>query len=340
MLFRSIAIFIALAMSMFGFFELQLPSRLQTRLTETSNQQEGGSLAGVAVMGFLSALIVGPCVAPPLAAALIVIGASGDAVLGGAALFAMSMGMGVPLILFGVSAGKLVPNAGPWMDSIKAFFGVGLLALAIWMLERIVQGPVILLLWGTLAIASGVYMGALERVREGASGWRYLWKSIGLVLLLIGAMQIIGAASGGDDWLKPLDKLGASGHSAKAEHIEFKRIKSLDDLAAGVAAANSAGKPAMLDFYADWCVECIRMERKTFIEPEIQALFEKIQPLQADVTPNDEIDQALMGKYNIIGPPAILFFDRQGKEMRAYRLVGFYSADEFSKHLEAVLENS
>jgi len=332
-----IAIFIALALSMFGFFELQLPASLQTRLTQASNEQKGGSLTGVAVMGFLSALIVGPCVAPPLAAALIVIGASGSAVLGGAALFALSIGMGVPLILFGVSAGKLVPRAGPWMDAIKAAFGIGLLALAIWMLERIVQGPLILLLWGMLAIASGVYLGALERIPEGASGWMRLWKSLGLVLLLLGAIEIIGAATGGDDWMKPLKNLRSAGQVNTVEHVEFQRIKSLADLEAAVAVANQAGKPAMLDFYADWCVECIRMERNTFGEPEIQALFGQIQPLQADVTPNDKIDQALMAKYGIIGPPAILFFDRQGKELPEYRLVGYYEADEFDAHLRKVL---
>ena len=333
-----IAIFIALALSMFGFFELQLPASMQTRLTQASNKQQGGSLGGVAVMGFLSALIVGPCVAPPLAAALIVIGASGSALLGGAALFALSMGMGVPLILFGVSAGKLVPKAGPWMDAIKAVFGIGLLALAIWMLERIVQGPVILLLWGMLAIASAVYLGALERIPDGASGWPRLWKSLGLVLLLLGTIEIIGAATGGNDWMKPLKNIRSGGQVSTVDHVTFKRIKSLDDLQAGVAQANTAGKPAMLDFYADWCVECVRMERNTFGEPEIQALFGKIQPLQADVTANDETDQALMSEYGIIGPPAILFFDRNGTELSGFRLVGYFDPEEFAAHLEKVLE--
>jgi thiol:disulfide interchange protein DsbD len=333
-----IAIFIGLALSMFGFFELQLPARLQTRLTQASNQQKGGSLTGVAVMGFLSALIVGPCVAPPLTAALIVIGASGSALLGGAALFALSIGMGLPLILFGVSAGKLVPRAGPWMDAIKAVFGIALLALAIWMLERIVQGPVILLLWGILAISSGVYLGALERIPEGGSGWRRLWKSLGLVLLLLGALEIIGAMSGGDDWMKPLKGVRNAGHSEATEHMAFERIKSLGDLELAVTAANQAGKPAMLDFYADWCVECVRMERNTFSEPVVQALFEKIQPLQADVTANDKTDQALMRKYGVIGPPAILFFNRDGEELPAWRLVGYFGPEEFAAHLRKVLE--
>jgi len=333
-----IAIFIALSLSMFGFFELQLPGRLQSRLTEASNEQQGGNLMGVAIMGFLSALIVGPCVAPPLAAALIVIGASGSAVLGGSALFALSMGMGVPLILFGMSAGKLVPKAGPWMDSIKAAFGIALLGLAIWMLERIVQGPVILLLWGILAIATGVYMGALERIPEGASGWARLWKSLGLVLLLLGAMEIIGAAAGGDNWMKPLKGVRAGGSAVAVEHVTFQKIKSLEDLDVRVTQANQAGKPAMLDFYADWCVECLRMERNTFTEPEIQALFGQIQPLQADVTQNDAIDKALMSKYGIIGPPAILFFDRHGNELRNFRLVGYFEPDDFAVHLARVLE--
>ena len=334
-----IAIFVGLALSMFGFFELQLPASLQTRLVAASNQQQGGSLTGVAVMGFLSALIVGPCVAPPLAAALIVIGASGSAVLGGSALFALSMGMGVPLILFGVSAGKLIPKAGPWMDSIKAVFGIALLALAVWMLERIVQGPVILLLWGALAIASGVYLGALETIPSGASGWRRLWKALGLVLLLLGAIEIIGAASGGDDWLEPLGELGAGDTAAHVNEVAFQRIKSLEDLETAVAGANRAGQAAMLDFYADWCVECIRMERNTFGEPEIQGLFGRIKPIQADVTENDETDQALMKKFGVIGPPAILFFDRKGNEMHNFRLVGYFEAGEFAVHLESVLEN-
>jgi thiol:disulfide interchange protein DsbD len=333
-----IAIFIALALSMFGFFELQLPASMQTRLTQASNQQKGGSLTGVAIMGFLSALIVGPCVAPPLAAALIVIGASGSALLGGTALFALSMGMGLPLILFGVSAGKLVPKAGPWMDAIKSVFGIGLLALAIWMLERIVQGPVILLLWGVLAVSSGVYMGALERIPEGASGWRRLWKSLGLVLLLVGTIEIIGAATGGDDWMKPLQQVRSGGQAAHAELIEFEKIKSMADLNRAVAIANKSGKPAMLDFYADWCVECVRMERNTFGEPEIQTLLGKIQPLQADVTENDDTDQALMEQYDVIGPPAILFFDRNGRELPGFRLVGYFEPEEFAAHLVRVLE--
>jgi thiol:disulfide interchange protein DsbD len=213
-----------------------------------------------------------------------------------------------------------------------------LLALAIWMLERILHGPIILVLWGLLAIGSGVFLGALEPVGEGASGWKRLWKTLGLALLVAGAVELIGAASGGDYWLRPLHKLriGASGEAA--EHIEFRRIKSLEDLDRELAQSGAAGKPAMLDFYADWCVECIRMERNTFPDDSVQALLAQIQPLQADVTPNDEIDQALMKKFGIIGPPAILFFDRSGEEMKPYRLVGYFKPDEFSAHLRRVVE--
>lgn len=331
-----VLVFILLALSMFGFYELQLPSRWQTRLTERSNEQKGGRLGGVAVMGFLSALIVGPCVAPPLAAALIVIGESGSPTLGGAALFSLSLGMGVPLIVFGTSAGQLLPRAGAWMNAIKAVFGVGLLALAIWMLERIVPGPAIMVLWGLLATGCAVYLGALERVPEGAGGWPRLWKALGVALLFFAAIQFLGAASGGDYWLKPLDHLRGGGAASEQPQVAFRKIKSLADLDAAVAAANDQGKPAMLDFYADWCVECIRMERNTFPEAEVQALLGQMQPLKADVTANDDVDQALMRRYGIIGPPGILFFDRDGKELEDYRLVGYFDPDTFSAHLRRV----
>ena len=334
-----VGLFVLLAFSMFGFYELQLPSSWQTKLTEQSNRQQGGRLGGVAVMGFLSALIVGPCVAPPLAAALIFIGETGSPALGGAALFSMSLGMGVPLILFGVSAGKLLPRAGMWMNAVKAVFGVGLLALGIWMLERIVPGNVIMVLWGLLAIGCAVYLGALERIPEGASGWARLWKALGVSLLLFGALQFIGAASGGSYWLRPLEHLSlGNGASASAEKVAFQRIKSVEDLDAAVAQANDRGLPAMLDFYADWCVECIRMERNTFPDAGVQAALAQLQPLKADVTANDDVDQRLMRRYGIIGPPAILFFNRQGQEMEAYRLVGYFTPDEFAAHLQRVID--
>jgi thiol:disulfide interchange protein DsbD len=332
-----VLIFVLLALSMFGFYELQLPGTLQTRLAEASNQQKGGSLLGVMVMGFLSALIVGPCVAPPLMAALIVIGTSGDAWLGGSALFALSMGMGVPLILFGVSAGKLLPRAGQWMNAVKAVFGVGLLALAIWLLERLLPGGLIMLLWGVLAIACGVYLRALEPLPEGISPWRRLWKALGLMLLLIGALELVGAAAGGEYWLRPLDSFRSANMGTAENKARFQRIKSLDDLKNAVVQANAESKGVMLDFYADWCVECLRMERNTFHHPEVQALLNQMQPLQADVTANDTVDRELLSAFGIIGPPAILFFDRNGKEMKPWRLVGYFPPDEFAAHLTSVL---
>jgi thiol:disulfide interchange protein DsbD len=271
-------------------------------------------------------------------AALIVIGSSGDAVLGGTALFSLSLGMGVPLVLFGVSAGKLLPRAGAWMDAVKAVFGVGLLALSIWMLERILPGALVMLLWGALAIACGIYLGALERIEAGASGWRRLWKALGVLLLVLGILEVVGAASGGDDWLRPLDNLrSVAGGSSTAEHPEFERIKSLADLDQSLGEARAAGRGAMFDFYADWCVECKRMERNTFPEPEVRALLAGMKLLQADVTANDDTDQELMQAFGVIGPPAILFFDRNGRELKDYRLVGYFEPAEFSTHLQQVL---
>jgi thiol:disulfide interchange protein DsbD len=333
-----VLVFVLLALSMFGFYELQLPGRLQTKLTEASNRQRGGQLWGVAVMGFLSALIVGPCVAPPLMAALIVIGSSGDAVLGGAALFSLAMGMGAPLIVFGVSAGKLVPKAGAWMDAVKAVFGVGLLALAIWMLERILPAGMILFLWGALAISCGVYLGALRRTGPDDSGWKKLWQSLGIILMTLGVVEIIGAVAGGNNWLRPLDGVfSGSARTESAAHAPFAQIKSLQDLERSLVKAAAQDRVSILDFYADWCVECKRMEQNTFPDAGVSALLNRMDTLQADVTAYDEVDQELMKAFDIIGPPAILFFDADGEEMKAYRLVGYFEAEEFAAHLQSVL---
>jgi thiol:disulfide interchange protein DsbD len=270
-------------------------------------------------------------------AALIVIGSSGDAALGGAALFALSMGMGVPLILFGVSAGKLVPKAGAWMNVVKAVFGVGLLALSIWMLERILPGGLIMVLWGILAISCGIYLGALERI-EGDSGWKRLWKALGIVLLVVGILEFVGAASGGDYWLRPLEGVGSGAAGTPVADLHaFERIKSREDLDRALVRAAASSRGSMLDFYADWCVECKRMERNTFPEPGVNALLGRMGLLQADVTANDETDQQLMQAFGIIGPPAILFFNRNGQELQSFRLVGYFEPDEFAAHLERVL---
>ncbi len=332
------AVFIALALSMFGFYELQLPSSLQSYLTQVSNKQEGGTLAGAAIMGALSALIVGPCVAPPLMGALIFIGQTGDAVLGFFALLGLGLGMGAPLLAIGTSAGKLLPRAGAWMDAVKAVFGVLLLAVAILLVERILPAAVAMLLWGLLLIASGVYMGALTALNAESGGWTKLWKSIGLALLVYGVLMLVGAAAGGKDTIQPLRGLTpAGGGGTAAAHAQFKRIKTVEDLDREVAAASAAGKPLMLDFYADWCVSCKEMERYTFPEPEVVAAMDKFVLLQADVTANDADDKALMqGRFGLPGPPAMMFFDASGEELRGYRLVGFVPATEFAAHLREI----
>jgi len=328
------AVFVALALSMFGFYELQLPSSLQTKLTEMSNKQEGGTLAGAAIMGALSALIVGPCVAPPLMGALIFIGQTGDAVLGFFALLGLGLGMGAPLLAIGTSAGKLLPRAGAWMDAVKAVFGVLLLAVAILLVERVLPAAVAMILWGVLLISSGVYMGALNQLGPDARGWSKLWKALGLALLVYGVLMLVGAAAGGRDTIQPLRGLAPAGGSSATAHADFKRIKTVADLERELAAASAAGTPVMLDFYADWCVSCKEMERYTFPDPAVQAAMDQFVLLQADVTANDAQDKALMQeRFGLPGPPAMLFFDRDGSERRGYRLVGFVPAEEFAAHL-------
>jgi len=336
-----VAIFVFLALSMFGFYELQLPHGLQTKLTEASNKQRSGSLIGVAIMGFLSALIVGPCVAPPLAAALIVIGQTGDWMRGGISLFALSMGMGTPLLILGASAGKLLPKAGAWMDAVKAVFGVGLLAVAIVMLERIIPASVSMALWGILLVVSAIYMGALRVLPIEASGWDHLWKGLGVVLMIYGTLMLVGTAAGGKDTVQPLRGLGlgaTANTSTASAHASWKSIKSVADLDRELAAASAQGKPVILDFIADWCVSCKEMERYTFSDPKVINVLSNYQLLQADVTAYDEIDKALIeGRFGLPGPPGIIFYDRHGQERRNHRLVGFMAADEFAAHADRAL---
>ncbi len=330
-------VFLLLSLSMFGMYDLQMPSFIQSRLTEFSNKQQGGNLLGVAIMGFLSALIVGPCVAAPLAGALIYIGQTGDAVLGGLALFALSLGMGVPLLVIGTSAGKLLPRAGGWMDVIKAVFGVMMIAVAIWMLERILPETVTLILWGVLFIVSAIYMKAIEPLNSNSSGWTRLWKGVGMVLLIYGALLIIGASAGGKDTLQPLKPLTLGGGStamAAQQQLNFKRIKSAEDLQREVASASAAGKTVMMDFYADWCTYCKEYEHSVFPDPRVQQALANTVLLQADVTANDDADKDLMQSVKVPAPPSILFFGRDGKELRNMRLVGSMKADDFLAHVK------
>jgi len=330
------AVFVALALSMFGFYDLQMPNWLQTKLSSASHKQKGGTVAGAGVMGFLSALIVGPCVAAPLAGALIYIGQTGDALLGGVALFALSLGMGAPLLVIGTSAGKLMPKAGPWMEPIKKVFGVMLLGVAIWMLERIIPGPAALLLWAALLLVSAIYLGALQALPAASGRWHKLWKGVGLVLLVYGVLLVLGASRGNDNVLQPLAGFSSGGADAHLE-LPFKPVKSLADVQREVEQASRQGRSVMLDFYADWCVTCKEMERETFSDPAVHRALVNTTTLQADVTANDDIDQELLKHYGLIGPPTIMFFGTDGKERRGYRVMGFLDAEDFRRQIEAAL---
>jgi thioredoxin:protein disulfide reductase len=331
------AVFVALAFSMFGFYELQLPGAIQTRLTSASDKQQSGTMHGAALMGVLSAIIVGPCVAPPLAGALLYISQTGNALFGGFALFAMGLGFGVPLLLIGSSAGSLLPKAGSWMEAIKQVFGVIMLGVAIWFMERVLPAGVSLLLWATLLIVSAIYLGALDNLDAKAS-WQRLWKGLGVILLVYGVILVIGAASGGKTIYRPLQGLSAIGSSQDNDQnqLSFKTIKSLADLNAEMAIAGQHGKFVMLDFYADWCVACKEMEEYTFSDTVVQSLLDDLVLLQADVTKNDPLDRELLNEFDIYGPPAILFFSDDGRERQSYRVVGFVEADEFAEHIKEI----
>jgi thiol:disulfide interchange protein DsbD len=326
-------VFVVLALGMFGFYELQLPNAITQRIGALNRRASGGSTAGVALMGVLSALLVGPCVAPPLAGAVLYIGQQQDPVFGGAALFALALGMGAPLVAFGASAGKLMPKAGPWMETIRAVFGVVFLWLALWMLERVVDPVWIMLSAGVLLVATGVHMGALERLSDGASGWKRTWKAVGFVFVALGVIQFIGVAAGGRDPLRPLAPLTA-GTTAVAEPApSFRMVEDAAALDRELAAAAAAGRPALLDFYADWCVECKRMERTTFVDAAVRAAFGDFVMLKVDVTDQNDAHRALQQRFGIIGPPATLFFPCSTDERRALRLVGYEAAAPFAARL-------
>ncbi len=332
------ALFVLLSLSMFGFYELQLPTAWQNKLTNVSNKQRSGSLAGVAVMGVLSALIVGPCVAPPLAAAVLYIGQQHDPVFGGVALFALSLGMGVPLVIFGTAAGKLLPRAGAWMNTVKAVFGVLFLALAIWMLSRILDTVWIMLLSGALLVACAIYMGALERVPADGSGWRRLWKALGVIMLLFGAAELVGVTAGSQNLLQPLQGVGGSGPgSAAARTLRFRRVATVKQLDQALQNAASRHTPVMLDFYADWCVSCKEMEHRTFTNAEVQQALSNVELLQVDVTANTAADKALLHRFDLIGPPATMFFAPGGGEVRSARLIGFENARTFVRRVDAAI---
>jgi thiol:disulfide interchange protein DsbD len=334
-------VFVLLALSMFGFYELQMPNAIQSRLTAISNSQQGGTLVGVGLMGLFSAIIVGPCITAPLVGALIFISQTQNWQLGGLALFALGLGMGVPLLLIGTSAGKLLPRAGGWMDSVKAVFGVVMLAVALWLLERILPTGITMFLIAALMIASAIYMGALDSLNEAASGWRRLVKSLGLLILIYGVAYLIGAAAGSNDLIQPLRGLSASsGNVSQAgqQHLAFRQIKGRQGLQLALTDSVQRNSETMLDFYADWCISCKEMEKYAFSHPEVLAALEQVATLQADVTDNDSIDTELMTSLGIYGPPAILFYDANGEEIRHRRVVGEMSGEEFAAHVVATFQ--
>ena len=325
-----------LSLSMFGFFELQLPAFLRVRLDARASRLKGGGWAGVFAMGGLSALIVSPCVAAPLAGALVYISQTRDVVLGGSALFSLAAGMSVPLLLVGTSAGVLLPRAGPWMESVKRFFGVLLLGVAWWILSPVLPGPVGVGGWGVLMLVAATSFGAFDRLHEVEGAGARLSKAFGVALAVLGAAQIVGAAAGSSDALQPLlrfaQKTSAAGAgvagapAAAGEAPHFQRVRDMAELD---AALRSAGRPVMLDFYADWCVSCKEMERFTFSDPQVRARLEKALLLQVDVTRNAAADRELLKRFNLFGPPGILFFDAQGRELAAQRVIGYQNTAQF-----------
>jgi thiol:disulfide interchange protein DsbD len=328
-------VFVVLSFSMFGFYELQMPAALQSRVSDTANRQ-GGSLSAIALMGALSALIVGPCVAAPLAGALLYIAQTGDAVLGGMALFVMSLGMGAPLLLVGAFSRSLLPKSGPWMEGVKKFFGVIMLATALWLVSPVIPLWLQMFGWALLMVVPAIYLHALDPLPQNAHGWQRLGKGLGVVLLLGGAAMLMGVLGGAKDPLQPLGFL-RGGIAAEAHGPAFERVATVEALDARLAAAKAAGRPVMLDFYADWCVSCKEMERFTFAEAKVAASMKQMVLLQADVTANNDADKALLKRFGLFGPPGIIFWSPAGSELGDLRVVGFVPADKFLPTLERVL---
>jgi thiol:disulfide interchange protein DsbD len=336
------SLFIVLALGMFGLFELQMPASIQSRLTSASGNQRSGTAVGAFVMGALSSLIVTACVAPALIATLTVMAQTGDMVRGGTALFAMSLGMGAPLLAVGAAQGRFLPKAGAWMVAVRNAFGFMMLGLAIWMMSRVLPGEVTLALWGVLIFMAGVFLGGLTTLDTESLGVHKLGKGFGLLAIIYGAVLLVGSLAGSNSMLRPLAALNTGGPAAVAEHrgLEFRRIKTVGDLDAAVAAAAAQGKSAMLDFYADWCVSCIEMEEYTFTDAGVQQALADTVLLQADVTANDDEDQELLQRFGVFGPPTIIFFGTDGVQRQGYEVVGYMKAKEFAEHVRMATGNN
>lgn len=327
-------VFVLLALSMFGLYELKLPQAIERIVLRSSNQQKGGRFVGVFIMGALSALIVSPCIAAPLAGALIYISQTQNVVLGGVALFALSIGMGIPLLLIGASAGKILPKAGPWMNGVKHFFGVLMISMAIWLIAPLIPTSVQCALWAALFVMLGIYLNALEPLNAALThqdrNQAKLWKGVGLLSLLLGIALTVGALSGAKSPLQPLANLSSNtcdAAVAETTTLNFARITSIEDL--NLALAQAKGKPVMLDFYADWCVACKELEKFTFSDSKVQAALNDTVLLQADLTANNADDQALLKHFGLFGPPAILFFDKNGQTIPNVKTIGYVNASQF-----------
>uniref|UniRef100_UPI004047F989 protein-disulfide reductase DsbD n=1 Tax=Aliarcobacter sp. TaxID=2321116 RepID=UPI004047F989 len=318
-------IFVALAFSMFGYFEIRLPASIQTRLNKTTDGKEKQGIAGIAIMGFLSALIVGPCVAPPLAGALVYIGQTGDAVLGGSALFVMSLGMGVPLLLIGLGAGRFMPKPGGWMEGITRVFGIVMLGVAIWLLDRVLDASIIMYLWSFLLLGMAIYLRVYKHL---------LSQLFTLVIFLLGVVLFVGAISGATNPLNPMEKFTTGTViQSSSEKLNFTKIKNIEEL--NLAIKNST-KPVMLDFWASWCVACKELEEITFKDPQVIAKLQEFTLLKADVTANNDDDKALQKMFGVVGPPALIFWDKDGKEINSSKIVGYKNPKDF---LEIVNKN-
>lgn len=329
-------VFVLLALSMFGFYELQLPSSMESSVLNFTNRIKGGKFISVFIMGVLSALIVSPCVAAPLAGALLYIGQTHDVVLGGAALFALSLGMGVPLLIVGASAGALLPKAGGWMVAVRNLFGVLMLGMAIWLISPVIPPVVQMLLWAALLIVSSIYLHALDALPSTKNNWSMFWKGIGVILLLYGVSLFLGALSGGQNPLQPLSGLhSVATTNDTSTSLEFKRVKNTKDLEKAIEDAR--GKYVMLDFYADWCAACKEYERLTFRDAKVASHLKNVVLLQADVTKNSAEDVTLLKQFKLFGPPAISFFDKNGNENASSRIVGYKDATDFISNLNKTI---
>jgi len=333
-LFTFAGIFILLALSMFGFYELQLPEKIRSKLDGVNQKQKSGTLIGVFVMGILAALLASPCVSAPLALVLVFISTSNDVVLGGVALFSIGLGIGLPLIIMGTTGSNILPKAGAWMETVKAFFGILMLALAAYFIKHLLPGTLMMMIWAALLIIPAIYMGAMQTLETNASGWAKLWKGLGVIMLIYGAMLIVGAASGESNPLQPINtgSVSSSNHMSQ-QRLQFTTVTSDRELSEQLLQATLKKRPVMLDYYADWCISCIEMEHGAFKDPEVVQLLSSHHLIQVDLTDTEDAN-LLLDRYELIGPPSILFFDQNGKEIRTARIVGEMDIPSFTNHLK------